>query len=165
MLPITSFWVDTPWRELVRKALKTLHIEGVEITVAEKTEGLFSVHLENKNLVTSSTSQAVIHGRPYRLIDLGLENVTIEDQSGASAYHVREGSLLIYDPLATAVNRRRSPISVLEVAPSLLELFNIPEPDYMLSQSERCLLRSNLFTESRQRANQPVVVTNSVPGI
>ncbi|ESA35171.1 hypothetical protein N836_13310 [Leptolyngbya sp. Heron Island J] len=161
MLPITSIWVNTPWRESVRKALNSLTIKGVRVTVDEKADGFFSVHLDNKNLVTSKTTQAVIQGQAYGLLDLGLENVTIEDQSGASAYHIPEGLLLIYDPLTQAVNHRRSCVSVLEIAPTLLELFNISVPDYMLPPSERGRLASDLVTKANQLANQPATVAVS----
>jgi len=137
MLPVTSFWVDAAWRELVRKAINSLSIEKVQVSVEEKAEGFFSVHLENKNLITSGTTQAIVRGKSHTLIDLGLENVLIEDKSGSSAYHVPEGSLLIYDPQTEALSSKRSDISALEIAPTLLEVFNILVPNYMLSQSER----------------------------
>jgi len=63
---------------------------------------------------------------------LGLETVEIEDRSGTTAYHVPEGILAVYDPARPpAVNGSRPEVSVLEVAPALLQILGVEPPNYM----------------------------------
>ena len=62
----------------------------------------------------------------------GLENVPIDDEAGASAYHVREGMLLAYDPLLDG-GGSGSPdaVSTTRIAPTLLALQGVSPPAYM----------------------------------
>jgi hypothetical protein len=62
---------------------------------------------------------------------LGLSNTPIDDMSGTSAYHIPQGCLLIYDPQDRASKPVRTEISTCEIAPTLLEHFGVPRPDYM----------------------------------
>jgi hypothetical protein len=62
---------------------------------------------------------------------LGLSNTPIEDMSGPSAYHIPQGCLVIYDPQDRARKIGCAEISTCELAPTLLEHFGAPRPDYM----------------------------------
>ena len=63
---------------------------------------------------------------------LGLETVEIEDRSGTTAYHVPEGILAIYDPARPpAAAAGRPEVSVLEVAPTILQTLGVDPPAYM----------------------------------
>jgi arylsulfatase A-like enzyme len=73
-----------------------------------------------------------IAGEPRPLASLGLETVEIEDRSGTTAYHVPEGILAVYDPTRPPpANTTRAEVSVLEVAPTLLQTLGVDPPSYM----------------------------------
>ncbi|MGZ8567307.1 MAG: hypothetical protein ACXWXS_09675, partial [Actinomycetota bacterium] len=56
-----------------------------------------------------------------------------EDRSGTTAYHVPAGILAVYDPARPpAVNGSSRPeVSVLEVAPAILQTLGVEPPTYM----------------------------------
>jgi hypothetical protein len=57
--------------------------------------------------------------------------VEIDDKSHSSAYHIPNGTLLIYDPLDRSPKPGFSQMSTTEIAPSLLENYSLPVPSYM----------------------------------
>jgi hypothetical protein len=73
-----------------------------------------------------------IAGEPRSLASLGLETVEIEDRSGTTAYHVPEGVLAVYDPTRPPpADTVRPEVSVLEVAPTILQTLGVDPPPYM----------------------------------
>jgi len=61
----------------------------------------------------------------------GIENVKIQDRCGATAYHIPQGSLIIYAP-ATGMNGKDvTTISTTDIAPAILRNFNVAVPAYM----------------------------------
>ena len=71
-------------------------------------------------------------GRRVEFSDLGFANVAVEDGAGQSAYHVREGSLIIYPAPGRRVQRERAEISTLEIAPAILRTLGVESPSYMV---------------------------------
>jgi hypothetical protein len=64
--------------------------------------------------------------------EVGLANVSIEDEVGAAAYHIPEGMLLAYDPRrAWARGPSHDPVSTTAIAPTLLALQGIEASAYM----------------------------------
>jgi hypothetical protein len=111
--------------------LDQLYINGKPISYREK-EGFFSLDLGHKNLPDDF---AVFKGEKVPFQTLGLTNEPIDDHTGSTAYHIPEGSLLIYDPQETSVkNSRVSGISTTAVAPSILQNFKLEVPAYMTTQ-------------------------------
>jgi predicted AlkP superfamily phosphohydrolase/phosphomutase len=67
---------------------------------------------------------------------IGLTCVEIEERSDTTAYHVPEGIFAIYDPQDRSVKPADRPeVSVLEIAPTILDTFGVAVPDYMQSPS------------------------------
>ena len=60
-----------------------------------------------------------------------MENVKIQDRCGATAYHIPQGSLLIYAPVKGLNGNDIATISTTEIAPTLLRNFKVPVPSYM----------------------------------
>ena len=63
--------------------------------------------------------------------EIGLHNLIIEDKADATAYHIPEGTLLIYDPKNFAKNGTVSKVSSTAVVPNILTFFNVEIPGYM----------------------------------
>ena len=70
-------------------------------------------------------------GRSVPFGDLGIKPVVIEDMTHSSAYHIPNGTLLIYDPLDRGPKSGYTQISTTEVAPTILQNYSLPIPSYM----------------------------------
>ena len=64
---------------------------------------------------------------------MGFENARIEDETGQNAYHIEEGSLMVFRPGTSSgqLVRDRRECSLLDVAPSMLHSIGLKAPDYM----------------------------------
>lgn len=129
MLPQYNVFVCEEKREAFRKTISTLAIGGEPIGWREATNGFFSIDLGHRNLAPDT--QVTLDGESVGFLALGLENTKIEDRSGASAYHVPHGSLLIYTAGHEGAGQPRGDISTLELAPALLSKFGVTPPGYM----------------------------------
>ena len=73
-----------------------------------------------------------LEGRQLPFAELGFENVVVEDEAGQSAYHVPEGSLILYSPSMHKPSVSRAEVSTLEIAPAILRTLGIQPPPYMV---------------------------------
>ena len=131
MFPEFGIVVKEQWIEKFRNQLSQLSIEGKLIKFAQKEDGLFAVIFGQVNLPQKKVTNASLKGRSIPLEQLGLEDISIEDETNTNAYHVNSGSLLIYDPQETSYKQSRRKISCLEIAPMLLQNFSVKIPEYM----------------------------------
>ncbi|MBE9211989.1 hypothetical protein IQ247_04555 [Plectonema cf. radiosum LEGE 06105] len=141
MFPEFGIVVKEEWVEQFRNQLGKLSIEGRLVEFAQKEDGLFAVFFGQVNLPQKRITNALFKGRLVPLENLGLENILIEDETNTNAYHIKEGSLLIYDPQDTTFKKSRKQISCLEIAPMLLQNFSVHIPQYM---SKGIHINSNL---------------------
>jgi hypothetical protein len=72
--------------------LENLWISG-EAVRFKKSDNFFSINLGHPN---QKGKRAIYNGTEVEFCELGLDNQIIEDQTGATAYHVPTGCLLIY---------------------------------------------------------------------
>ena len=95
-----------------------------------RKEDTFSLDLGYPNI-----KNPVLHDGDHQidLSEVGFEVKPIDDQSAGTAYHIPEGSLYIYDPKTPVLNSENQDIDLREVAPAILNYFNIKKPDYMLT--------------------------------
>ena len=70
-------------------------------------------------------------GQLIPLVHSGMENVKIQDRCGATAYHIPQGSLIIYPKSKILQREVMTTISTTEIAPAILQNFNVSIPDYM----------------------------------
>ncbi len=77
----------------------------------------------------SSSEFVKVNGVEFALSEIGLVAQEIQDQSGSYAYHVREGSLLIFNGKNIGIQDKI--ISTSRIAPSILSAFGVGIPDYM----------------------------------
>jgi hypothetical protein len=115
-----------------RSALGGLLIDGHPVRYRETEGNFFSIDLGHPNLHLRPPV-AVCHGRSVAFAQLGLETTRLDDKSAATAYHIPQGSLLVYDPLNRKAKAGRPQISTLEIAPTLLQNYAVPIPSYMRS--------------------------------
>ena len=131
MFPEFGIVVKKQWVEKFRNQLSQLSIEERLVKFAQKEDGLFALFFGHVNLPQKRITNALLKGRSVPLEQLGLENISIEDEANTNAYHVKEGSLLVYDPQDTKHKEIRKQTSCLEIAPMILHNFSVHIPEYM----------------------------------
>jgi len=130
MAPRISVVVQETAADRFRGGLETLTVDGTPLKYQERERGFFSLFFGQRNL-KEEVQSALLAGRPIPFDQLGLEKTAIEDESGSSAYHVREGSLLVLDPRKPPSGPQRSRIDTTEIAPTILKILGVAPPPYM----------------------------------
>lgn len=116
----------------LKSKLDTLIIDGKPISYRTKEGGFFSMDFGHVNLQDDNIE---LEGKATKLGDLGLHNEKIQEEATGTAYHVPEGSLIVYDPKKKDFKAERElNIDTRRVAPSLLSNFGVKVPDYMNEQ-------------------------------
>ena len=130
MLPQFNVSIDPDKAESFNETLEHATIANEHISFRRNGASFFSIDFGQVNL--DPCQKARIGSRELDLGAAGLKNVEIQDRSGTTAYHVPEGSLIIYDPRNRAERvETRSQISTLDLTPCLLSNFDVAAPGYM----------------------------------
>jgi hypothetical protein len=133
MLPQWNVFVRPDKVTAFREGLAKLSINGTPLNYREAKDGFFSLDFGHPN-VSEDPGAVNYGGAVMPLIELGLKTVEIEDKSGANAYHIPQGSLLVFDADHPERNQKQRPqISTMELAPTILKNYSVPIPDYMVS--------------------------------
>ena len=130
MVPQFNVQIHSDKKNEFEEKLKTLRINNSEINFRQKGEGFYSLDIGIPNL-EESTIRIELMGQTIPLLHSGMENVKIQDRCGATAYHIPQGSLLIYDPASGVKGKDVTNISTTDIAPAILRNFNIAVPEYM----------------------------------
>jgi hypothetical protein len=132
MAPTISVFVEPDALARFRRELSLVRVAGEPLESEEREKGFFSIAFGHPNL---AREQEVLELGTTRIpfAAAGLENVTIEDQSASSGYHVPRGSLLVYDPLSGRRSGAREEMKTTAIAPSLLATLGLAPPSYMSS--------------------------------
>ncbi|MEM1136335.1 MAG: hypothetical protein AAGI07_10900 [Bacteroidota bacterium] len=118
--------------------LKKVIINGTPLIFRNK-ENFFSINFGHRNLEEETFTFKDI---AVSLANAGLFNEQIDDESDGTAYHIPEGCFFIYDPQdATEKNNRTRGIPTTAIAPSFLEHFKLPVPNYMTDARIESLLK------------------------
>ena len=112
--------------------LDKLKINGEPMVHRQKGALFFSLNFGHVNLAADAVT---VNDEPVTLESVGLKNMKIDEQSSGTAYHVPEGSMFVYDPQDKSEKKERIKTKdTRQVAPSILENFNIAVPDYMTKE-------------------------------
>ena len=130
MVPQFNVQISAGKRQEFEEKLGTLRINDHQIYCRQKTEGFYSIEIGFPNLEESKIKIELM-GQFIPLEHSGMENVKIQDRCGATAYHIPQGSLLIYAPAKNWNGNEVATVSTADIAPSILRNFNIPVPGYM----------------------------------
>ena len=103
--------------------------ENTKVKVKNLGSGIFMIR--TPVIQNHTKEKLLIEGTLVNFADLGFCNSLISDQSAQTAYHIPQGSLMIYSPEADYSNHTTESISVLDIAPSVLKNFGIRSPAYM----------------------------------
>ncbi|MGH3508317.1 MAG: hypothetical protein ACRDO2_14055 [Nocardioidaceae bacterium] len=131
MLPQCNVTVERDFVATFESGLERLRVGGAPVPYKRADHGFYSMDFGQNNL-HDQPGAVTIDGREVDMRTAGLEAVEIEDRSDTTAYHVPEGILMIYDPTRfVTAGDGRPEVSVLRIAPALLENYGVPRPDYM----------------------------------
>lgn len=134
MLPQWNVFVRPHKVAAFRDALNTVRIDGNPLGFREAQGGFFSLDFGHPNLYEKTGDVVRVAGRSVSPDEVGLKNVEIEDKSNATAYHIPQGSLLVYDAdhRDPKQNGRRPQVSTREIAPTILHNYSVATPPYMV---------------------------------
>ena len=130
MVPQFNVQLHSDKRKEFEDKLTTFKINGQGIHTRQKSEGFYSLDIGIPNL-DESKIKIELMGQVIPLEHSGMENVKIQDRCGATAYHIPQGSLIIYAPARGLNGDNITTISTTEIAPTILRNFNIAVPEYM----------------------------------
>ncbi|MCU0567673.1 MAG: hypothetical protein MUF49_13875 [Oculatellaceae cyanobacterium Prado106] len=130
---ITQFVVAIapPKLERFRNNLSKLTLNGEPLRFTDYHDGLFCFYLTYQDYQGSAHCQ--LGQTPIPFEDLGIVRTLHEDSAFLTADHVPQGALLVWDAKNPAHCKSRPQISALDLAPTILQNFNIPIPSYMRS--------------------------------
>lgn len=130
MIPQFNVQIHVDKRKEFEEKVETFRINDQKINYRIKGEGVYSLDVGFSN-IDESTLKIELMGQVIPLQFSGLENVKIQDRCGATAYHIPQGTLLIYPSANGSNDKGISTISTTEIAPAILNNYNIKLPDYM----------------------------------
>ena len=129
MAPQSNFQVNSKADDLER-ALGDIKIAGNKIDFRRVDGAFFSLDFGQKN-IREEDRIVVINDTAHSFEDAGLDNVEITDKSGCSAYHIPQGSMLVYDPTYSRQSDERISVSTTQLAPTILSQLDVSVPKYM----------------------------------
>ena len=131
MDPTVSIVVDEDKAPHFEEFLKELVISGKPARYSARERGFFDLHFGQSDF-DPSINHIQLRGEEVSLKSLGLEIVEVEDEAGSTAYHCPEGILLIFDHQdRSPKSPHRERVDSTDIAPNLLEHFNLDIPAYM----------------------------------
>lgn len=128
MFPQFNIRVNPDKVESFINTLNKVEIGGEPLEIRPSENGFVAIDFGQKN---QSDEKVIFNGKQMKFAELGLHNLVIEDKAGATAYHIPEGTMLVYDPKHPAKNGGVKKVSSTAVAPNILQYFNVAIPSYM----------------------------------
>jgi hypothetical protein len=130
MVPQFNVQVHVDKRKEFEDKLTTFRINGQQIHSRQKAEGFYGLDIGFPNL-DQSKLKIELMGNVIPLEHSGMENVKIQDRCGATAYHIPQGSFIIYAPAKGLNGNDVASVSTTDIAPTILRNFNVAVPGYM----------------------------------
>jgi hypothetical protein len=130
MVPQFNVQIHVDKRTEFEEKLATLRINDQSVNFRQKAEGFYSLDIGLPNL-DESKIRIELMGQLIPLEHSGMENVKIQDRCGATAYHIPQGSFIIYAPAKRLNGNEVTNVSTIDIAPTILRNFNVAIPDYM----------------------------------
>lgn len=134
MFAQANVFVQPDYLKHFRDKLDSFSIAGEPLEYAESDNGFFSMWWGQANLEGKS-GFLKLGEEIVSMEDFGMEFVETDEGTGSNAYHIPNGMLLKYSAKSKpSVNGKPIPrpqMSTLEIAPTILENYSVPIPEYM----------------------------------
>jgi len=138
MVPCVSVMVDAAHADAFEQRVQALRVGDKAMIKGEREVAPMSYDRKENSFQFFVYFDGDSAGRTCRLgdevlpfEDLGFGNHSHQDDVSCSARHTPYGVFIVYDPRQPAVDRGRSQISTLDIAPALLHCFGVQPPSYM----------------------------------
>lgn len=128
MFPQFNVRINPDKVDIFKDAISKIEIADEPLEFRQSENGFFALDFGQKN---QSSGKLKLGGKEINFMEIGLHNVIIEDKADSTAYHIPEGTLLIYDPQHPAKNNTVKQVSSTALAPNILANFNVEIPSYM----------------------------------
>ena len=100
----------------------------------EEANDFVMIKFDKVNDINEKEKCLIFNDKSYFPKDFGLKNVDRDDSKLATAYHIPQGTLMIYSPkysTETDLKPFNTSISTLDILPSILKNYGIKESSYM----------------------------------
>ena len=131
MVPMYMVSIDDSVAEIARLNLSQLAINHTPVEFIDLGNNIFQIFFQVENPDVANLI-VTLNGETKSLKELGMGITAIEDESGSYAYHIPEGILLVFDP-ERQVAKDCGTISTTQIAPAMLNNFQIAPPAYMVA--------------------------------
>ena len=131
MVPMYMVSIDESVADLARHHLSQLAINDIPVEFIDLGNNIFQIFFQVENPDVANLT-VTLNGETKSLSELGMGVTAIEDESGSYAYHIPEGILLVFDPERLAA-KDCGTISTTQIAPAMLNNFQIAPPPYMVA--------------------------------
>jgi hypothetical protein len=128
MVPQFNFVVGENYIQKFEDNLKRLTINSEAVSYRKKGANYFSVDLIFLNLQTINIS---VGNTYFSIEDSGLQNMTIDDKSSSTAYHIPEGHLFSYHPKNATSDFLEEQLPTCDIVPIIMNNYGIKRKDYM----------------------------------
>jgi hypothetical protein len=91
---------------------------------------LVHLHVTAPN-VNAERDRVWMGNREVKFPEIGLGVIETDFQQGCTGYHIPEGMLFAFDPQRSAATRGVSQVSTCDIAPSILNFFDVSPASYM----------------------------------
>jgi hypothetical protein len=128
MVPQFNFIIEESHVGVFEENLGNLRINGEAIPFRKKEDNYFSVDLVFLN---TTTFDIRVGNSQISLENSGLKNLTIDDKSACTAYHIPEGHLFSYHPKNKTSNFIKEQVPTCDILPILMNNYGIKTKGYM----------------------------------
>jgi hypothetical protein len=131
MFPQFNVQISDSAAAVFQDNVRGLAVNGEPVEYVHSAGAFYSVSLGQPNL---TSIHATLNGVPISLQELGWSNVEILDKSGTTAYHIPQGSLIVYHTSIRPTTDVQQ-VSTTDLCPYILTNYGVKVPDYMGGRS------------------------------
>lgn len=134
MLPRFAITTVPRASQRIRALVPTIKIANKPI-LHEEAEGDFHMFKFGMEDIPRSDEFIMIGDHKMTFAEAGLENTTIQDETGSSGYHIPEGMLLCFDPQRERKMSILEKVDTREICPAILHNYGLIPPKNMRQTS------------------------------
>ena len=129
MVPLYMISIKDEYEKKFIDCVNNLRINNKKIRFEKVSQNLYRIKL---SIVNQKSVNIEYFKKSYSPESFGIVNVKLQDAAASNAYHIPEGTLLVYGSESSNKNLNSlSKISTIDIAPSILKNFNLEIPSYM----------------------------------
>lgn len=128
MVPQFNFVINESNMLKFEENLNKLMINGLAVPYRKNDGNYFSIDIIYLNAKEVNINIGDTH---FSIDDSGLKNITIDDKSSCTAYHIPEGHLFSYHPKYTTTDYSKEQLPTCDILPIIMNNYGIKRKEYM----------------------------------